>query len=129
MSNRSHSPPPRRSPSPPRERDDYAVNPGNNLFVTGVALDCTDEELNDLFGKFGKISRSNIMRDPHTRDSRGFAFVSFEDLKCADNARESLNQTEFMGKMLVIDRAKRGAARVPTPGHYYGPIRRGCIYF
>ncbi|KAJ3222496.1 hypothetical protein HK099_002250 [Clydaea vesicula] len=101
-----------------------APNNGANLFVTGVSPRVRDEDLSDLFSKFGKVEKAQVMRDPHTKDSRGFAFVAFEEISAADLAREALSGTEFFGKTLVIEKAKRSSARAPTPGHYYGPAKR-----
>lgn len=66
------------------------------------------------------------MRDPHSDDSRGFGFINFSTADEADAAL-ALNGLEFMGKTLIVQKAKRGKARTPTPGQYRGPIkdRRG----
>ncbi|KAJ3033180.1 hypothetical protein HDV00_006677 [Rhizophlyctis rosea] len=120
----------RRSRSPDRDRgrddrDDGSVNPGTNLFVTGLSHRTRDEDLEAVFGKFGKISKCAIMYDPHSRESRGFAFVSFEDLDAADAAMENINRKyELHGRILTVARAKRARARTPTPGQYYGPPKR-----
>ena len=64
--------------SAPRDDDDGAVNPGSNLFVTGIHPRLTEEEITVLFEKHGRVEKCNIMRDPHTRESRGFGFVSYQ---------------------------------------------------
>lgn len=51
------------------------------------------------------------MRDPHTRESRGFAFVTMEVVEDADNAVAALAATEFMGRTLGVERARRARAR------------------
>jgi len=84
------------------------------------------------------------MYDPHTRESRGFGFVTMETAEEAENAIATLNGTELMGRTLSIEKvvnltqllcilfsltaddaqARRGRARTPTPGRYYGPPKR-----
>lgn len=64
------------------------------------------------------------MFDPHTRESRGFGFVTMETAEEADAAITALNATEVMGKVITVERARRGRARTPTPGRYYGPPKR-----
>lgn len=40
--------------------DDGEQNPGNNLHVSGVSLRVTERDLDEAFGKFGKVSHSSI---------------------------------------------------------------------
>jgi RNA recognition motif-containing protein len=44
------------------------------------------------------------MYDPHTRDSRGFGFVTMETSEEADAAITALNATELMGKALNVEK-------------------------
>lgn len=64
------------------------------------------------------------MYDPHSRESRGFGFVTMESAEEADAAITALNATDLMGKVLNVEKARRGRARTPTPGRYYGPPKR-----
>jgi transformer-2 protein len=44
------------------------------------------------------------MYDPHTRDSRGFGFVTMETAEEADAAITSLNSTDLMGKVMNVEK-------------------------
>lgn len=44
------------------------------------------------------------MYDPHTRESRGFGFVTMETAEEAEAAITALNGTELMGKNLTIEK-------------------------
>ncbi len=44
------------------------------------------------------------MYDPHTRESRGFGFVTMESGEEADAAITALNGTEFMGKTVSVEK-------------------------
>jgi transformer-2 protein len=89
------------------------------------------------------------MYDPHTRESRGFGFVTMESAEEAEAAVTALNATELMGKAITVEKvrcthalglggvmnflfhsqARRGRARTPTPGKYHGPPKRNdCEY-
>ncbi|KAG0269543.1 hypothetical protein BGZ95_002026 [Linnemannia exigua] len=81
---------------------DESVNPGNNLFVEKV----------------------QIMHDPHTRESRGFAFVTMVRPEDAEAAMQVLNSFELHGRAMSVNMARRGRARTPTPGQYRGPPKR-----
>lgn len=49
----------RRDDAPPRGRGgDGEGNPGNNLHVSGLATRTTDDDLHEVFGKFGKVCPS-----------------------------------------------------------------------
>lgn len=65
------------------------------------------------------------MADPHTRESRGFGFVTFADADAAAAAIEAMNGFDLEGKRLGVEKAHRGRPRTPTPGRYYGPPKRG----
>ncbi|KAF2756529.1 RNA-binding domain-containing protein [Pseudovirgaria hyperparasitica] len=118
----------RRPPAEPRgaQQDDEegARNPGSNLFVTGIHPDLTEEEVTRLFEKYGEVEKCNIMRDPHTRDSRGFGFVKMVTSEQADAAKEGLQGEVHQGRTLSIEKARRARPRTPTPGKYFGPPKR-----
>lgn len=42
------------------------------------------------------------MYDPHTRESRGFGFVTMESSEEADAAITALNATDLMGKTITV---------------------------
>jgi len=45
-----------------------------------------EKMLYDTFSVFGVILSTNIMRDPETGMSRGYAFVSYDNFESSDNA-------------------------------------------
>ncbi|KAL5419628.1 hypothetical protein PMIN06_006931 [Paraphaeosphaeria minitans] len=124
---RSASPINRDSRGPPpdsRDEDDHSRNPGSNLFVTGIHPSLTEEEVTRLFEKYGEVEKCNIMRDPHTKESRGFGFVKMVTSDQADAAKEGLQGEVHQGRTLSIEKARRARPRTPTPGKYYGPPKR-----
>ncbi|KAK4508315.1 hypothetical protein PRZ48_002053 [Zasmidium cellare] len=101
-----------------------ATNPGSNLFVTGIHPRLTEDEVSRLFEKYGQVEKCNIMRDPHTRESRGFGFVKMVTGEEADAAKEALQGETYEGRTLSIEKARRARPRTPTPGKYFGPPKR-----
>jgi len=61
------------------------------------------------------------VRDPFTKDSRGFGFVTMESTKEAEATIDELNKTEIDGKQMTIEISKRNRPHQPTPGAYLGP--------
>jgi transformer-2 protein len=106
-------------------KDDESRNSGTNLFVTGVHPRLTEGEISALFKEYGEVEKCNIMRDPHSGQSRGFCFVNMATAEQADAAREGLQNQVHEGRTLSIEKARRARPRTPTPGKYYGPPKRG----
>lgn len=104
--------------------DEAARNEGSNLFVTGIHPRLSEEEVTRLFEKYGEVETCNIMRDPHTKDSRGFGFVKMVTSEQADAAKEGLQGEQYEGRTLSIEKARRSKPRTPTPGKYFGPPKR-----
>ncbi|THW53598.1 RNA-binding domain-containing protein [Aureobasidium pullulans] len=107
-----------------REDEEEAANPGSNLFVTGIHPRLTEEEVRRLFEKYGDVDTCSIMRDPHTRESRGFGFVNMATGEQADAAKSGLQGEVYEGRTLSIEKARRSRPRTPTPGKYFGPPKR-----
>jgi RNA recognition motif-containing protein len=93
--------------------------------VTGLAQKVREEDLREVFGKYGEVQNSSIMRDPHSGDSRGFGFVKFAVVEQAEAAIEALHGTDLEGRTLSIEKARRSRPRTPTPGKYHGPPKKG----
>ncbi len=106
---------------PPRDESEDANDTGTNLFVTGLARSIDQQRLREIFEKYGPVDKTSIMTDPHTRDSRGFGFVSMVDPAHAEAAKAELSGTEIDGRTLTIEKARRKRPRTPTPGRYFGP--------
>jgi translation initiation factor 3 subunit G len=69
----------------PDRRDDL-----NTLRVTNLSENTTEADLQELFQRFGRISRVYLAKDKETLQSRGFAFVSFVNKDDAAKAMEEL---------------------------------------
>lgn len=109
----------------PKDDDDGAVNPGSNLFVTGIHPRLTEAEVSKMFEKYGDVEKCQIMKDPHSKESRGFGFVKMVTSDQAEAAKEGLQGEQIEGRTLSIEKARRARPRTPTPGKYFGPPKRG----
>ncbi|KAH8700779.1 hypothetical protein BGW36DRAFT_425588 [Talaromyces proteolyticus] len=106
------------------EDDEGSINPGSNLFVTGIHPRLTEADISRLFEKYGDVENCSIMIDPHTKESRGFGFVKMVTAEQADAAKEGLQGEVIEGRTLSIEKARRARPRTPTPGKYFGPPKR-----
>ena len=75
-----------------------------------------------MFSKYGEVESASIVRDPHSRESRGFGFVNFSRREEAEAALDALHGQELHGRAISVDKAKRSKPRVPTPGRYQGML-------
>ncbi|KAF3819623.1 hypothetical protein GH733_015132 [Mirounga leonina] len=60
------------------------------LFIGGLSFETTDESLRSHFEQWGMLTDCVVMRDPNTKRSRGFGFVTYatvEEVDAAMNAR------------------------------------------
>lgn len=60
--------------------------PENVLFVCKLNPVTSDDDLEIIFSRFGKVKGCEVIRDRTTGDSLQYAFVEFEDSKACENA-------------------------------------------
>lgn len=69
------------------------------LFVKNLSYNVTPEDLFDLFGKFGPIRQ---VRQGIANNTKGTAFVVYEDVLDAKSACDKLNGFNFQSRYLVV---------------------------
>ena len=75
------------------------------LFVAGLPYDLYDDELVEIFEKFGTITSAKVAIDKETGKSRGFGFVDMPNDEEAKEAIEHLNDISLGKKPLVVKQA------------------------
>uniref|UniRef100_A0A8C7BEB9 Heterogeneous nuclear ribonucleoprotein A3 n=1 Tax=Neovison vison TaxID=452646 RepID=A0A8C7BEB9_NEOVI len=56
------------------------------LFIGGLSFETTDDSLREHFEKWGTLTDCIVMRDPQTKCSRGFGFVTYSCVEEVDTA-------------------------------------------
>ncbi|XP_078499349.1 heterogeneous nuclear ribonucleoprotein A1-like [Lissotriton helveticus] len=56
------------------------------LFIGGLSFETTDDSLKEHFEQWGKLTDCLVMRDPQTKRSRGFGFVTYSCVEEVDAA-------------------------------------------
>ncbi|CDF39320.1 Putative Pre-mRNA branch site p14-like protein [Chondrus crispus] len=69
------------------------------LFVKCLPYKISTEDMYDIFGKYGAIRQ---IRLGNTNQTRGTAYVVYEDLFEAKGACESLNGFQVAGRYLIV---------------------------
>jgi RNA recognition motif-containing protein len=77
-----------------------------NLYVGNLAYTASEQDLTELFGQVGEVVSAQVISDRETGRSRGFAFVQMSSAEEAQSAIEQFNETEFMGRRLLVNEAR-----------------------
>jgi cold-inducible RNA-binding protein len=72
------------------------------LFVAGLPYDLYDDELVEIFEKFGPLVSAKVTLDRETGKSRGFGFVEMQNEQDARDAIEHLKDIAFGKKQLIV---------------------------
>ncbi|RFU36190.1 hypothetical protein B7463_g133, partial [Scytalidium lignicola] len=86
------------------ERDDLAT-----LRVTNVSEMAEEQELRDMFERFGRVTRVFLAKDRETGLAKGFAFISFAERTDAAKACEKMDGYGFKHLILRVEFAKKAA--------------------
>jgi RNA recognition motif-containing protein len=79
---------------------------GKRLYVGNLPYSASNEELEQLFGQFGKVTSAQVIQDRDTGRSKGFAFVEMSSDAEAQAAIAGLNDKEHNGRPLTVNEAK-----------------------
>lgn len=75
-----------------------AGQPNNILFVKNLPYESTSDELYELFGRFGAVRQ---IRAGSEKDTKGTAFVVYEDIDDATEAVKTLSGFNYKSRYLV----------------------------
>ncbi|KAL1651314.1 putative rna recognition domain-containing protein [Diplodia seriata] len=102
----------------------------SKLFIGGLAWHTDDATLRQKFEEFGQVEEAVVVKDRDTGRSRGFGFVRFTQDADAEAAIQSMNNVEFDGRTIRVDKASdrssgggggfRGGYNGPRGGGYGG---------
>ena len=95
---------------------------GNKLYVGSLPYSVNEQQLVDLFSKYGSVSSAKIISDKYSGQSKGFGFVEMGSDEEAQKAITGLNGTQMEGRTLVVNEARPQEPRSSRPG---GGSRRG----
>lgn len=77
-----------------------------NIYVGNLTYDVTENDLRDLFGEHGTVSKVNIIMDKMTGKSKGFAFVEMDNDTAGQKAIDELNGADLQGRNLKVNLAR-----------------------
>lgn len=92
----------------------------NKIYIGGLPTYLTDDQIKEILASFGQLRAFNLIRDPATMASKGYAFCEYLDPKVTDQAILGLNGFEIGDKKLVVQRASVGAKSGPLATNLTG---------
>ncbi len=75
------------------------------LFVGNLPFATSDDQLRELFARFGPCDSASVVTDRVSGRSRGFGFVEMASDEDASRAIGELDGTEFGGRKLTVSAA------------------------
>ena len=77
-----------------------------NIFVAKLSYNTTDDSLKELFEGYGEVASAKIIIDRDTGRSKGFGFVEMPNDDEGQRAIDTVNETEFQGRTIVVKQAR-----------------------
>jgi len=75
------------------------------LYVGNLGYNISDDQLREVFARFGTPDSARVITDRDSGQSKGFGFVEFSDAEQA-KAALSLNGTDLGGRTLTVNEAR-----------------------
>ncbi|TMS36965.1 hypothetical protein L596_004006 [Steinernema carpocapsae] len=100
------------------------------LFIGGLNHETTDDQLRGYYSQWGTVVDCIVIRDPQTKHSRGFGFVTFATVQMAEHAMSERPHT-INGKVVDPKRAIPREQMTPfianqPPPFLEGEPQQGC---
>jgi RNA recognition motif-containing protein len=81
------------------------------IYVGSLPYSATEDQLEQLFNPYGKVTDAQVITDRFTGQAKGFAFVEMENDAEAEAAIAALNGSSFGGRTLVVNEARERESR------------------
>lgn len=91
--------------------------------VGNLALDATEENVEELFAQYGTVHIVELITDEEDEAPLGYGLVEMDDDE-AEAAIEALNGVTFLGRRIQV-REATGAIERPYRERHRGDVRRG----
>jgi RNA recognition motif-containing protein len=77
-----------------------------NIYVGNLSRDVTDDDLQEAFGAFGKVTSAVVIKDIFSGKSKGFGFVEMPAKVEAQSAINGMSGKELKGMTIVVSEAR-----------------------
>lgn len=77
-----------------------------NIYIGNLNFRVKEPQLQETFEAFGEVTLVKIVRNKETGRSKGFGFVEMSNDEQATIAIETLNNSEFEGRRMIVSQAR-----------------------
>jgi len=77
-----------------------------SVFVGNIPYKVSENDMIQLFSQAGTVVNFRLVTDRETGRPKGYGFCEFADPASANNALQTLNNFEFQGRTLRVDKSK-----------------------
>lgn len=77
-----------------------------NIFVGNLNYRVSVESIEEKFAEFGEVSSCKLITDRETGRAKGFGFVEMPSAEEGQAAIDALNETDLMGRNMVVNEAR-----------------------
>ena len=82
-----------------------------NIYVSNLSFHTTDDDLQNMFSKFGQVTSAKVIMDRESGRSRGFGFVEMSSEQEGKDAMLGLNNKEIEGRAISVSVAREKEER------------------
>ncbi|KAL9650458.1 hypothetical protein ABK040_004682 [Willaertia magna] len=96
-----------------QDKSSRNLDVGANLWIGNLDPSLDEQKLKEIFGMFGNIipPTPRIERNPETGESKGYAFVNFDNFDSSDAAKNQLNNQYIAGRQIIVEYAFKPNSR------------------
>ncbi len=76
------------------------------IYVGNLSYDVTQEDLTAVFSEYGTVKKAYLPTDRETGKLRGFAFVDLSSEEEEQQAIETLDGANWMGRDMKVNKAR-----------------------
>ena len=77
-----------------------------NIYIGNLDYSLQEDDLKQIFGKYGEVTSVKIITDKFTGKGKGFGFVEMAEEKEATTAINELDGTEINGRNIKVNKAR-----------------------
>jgi len=89
-----------------------------NIYVGNLSYSVTEDELREMFSKFGEVTSVNLISDKYSGQSKGFGFVEMAVQSEAEAAIKALDGNSVKGRNLRVNEARPRTERPRGRGRF-----------